>query len=88
MDNQIIAEQLLVFITEQGVEVRKESMGGGGGGLCDIRNKRVFFHDTDSSSFETAVRCSQAIVKLYDDLESIYLKPAIREFIDKYGTKD
>jgi hypothetical protein len=85
MDHQTITEQLISLLGEQGVKIRKEAMGGGGGGLCDFKDKQVFFYDVDSSSFETALSCSKAVRQVIGDLESIYLKPAIRDFIDKFS---
>ncbi len=84
MDYDSITQQLLALLTEQGIEIRKEAMGGGQGGLCNFKSKGVFFLDQDSSSLESAIRCAEAVSKTIDDIEGIYLKPAIREFIDKY----
>jgi hypothetical protein len=85
MDYQAITEQLLNLLQAQGVIVRKDAMGGGGGGLCWIKDKKIFFYDTDVSAFEAAVRCARAVHRVIGDLESIYLKPMVRDFIDKYG---
>ncbi len=87
MDYITITQQLLALLAERGVEVRKEPMGGGQGGLCCFKDKRVFFLDQDSDSLEMAASCARAIGKTIEDIEGIYLKPAIREFIDKYGTE-
>ncbi|MCE5186120.1 MAG: hypothetical protein LLF76_08365 [Planctomycetaceae bacterium] len=84
MDLAHIIEDLLRILTDHGVSIRQDAMGGGGGGLCDIKGKLVFFYDTDSSSFDAAVSCAYATKQVIQDLEAIYLKPAVRDFIDKY----
>lgn len=84
----MITEQLMALLSEQGVKIRKEAMGGGGGGLCDFKDAQVFFYDVDSSSFEMALSCSKAVRHVIGDLESIYLKPAVRDFIDKFAPNE
>jgi len=76
--------ELFDLLRQQGVVIREDAMGGGGGGFCDINGKHVFFHDTDSSSFDTAIKCAYALKQNVSDLETIYIKPAVRDFIDKY----
>ena len=85
MDHQDIINHLLKLLKEHGVTVRQDAMGGGGGGICDIKDKKIFFYDTDSSSFDMAVSCARAAKQIIPDLESIYIKPAVRDFIDKYA---
>ena len=85
MDYQAITEQLLTLLAEHDVAIRKETMGGGRGGLCCLKGEKIFIIDRDSTSLETAVSCAKAIGKTLQDTENIYLRPAIREFIDKYA---
>lgn len=84
MDHQAIIQDLLQLLGARGVTIRQDAMGGGGGGICYIKGKKVFFFDTDSTLFETAVTCANAVQQEIKDLEIIYIKPAIRDFIDKY----
>lgn len=86
MDYQTITQQLLVLLEENGVQIRKDAMGGGGGGLCRLKEKDLMLIDCDSSSLETAAACAKAVHEVVQDIESIYLKPAVREFIDKYAS--
>ena len=86
MDCQSITQQLLVLLEEHRVQIRKEAMGGSGGGLCRLKGKNVLMIDQDSSSLETAINCAKAVKSIIPDTGSIYLKPAIREFIDKYAS--
>jgi hypothetical protein len=84
MTHHDIMNELFELLKQQGVAIREDAMGGGGGGFCDIGGKRVFFHDTESSSFDTAIKCASALKMYIPDLETIYIKPAVRDFIDKY----
>jgi hypothetical protein len=84
MTHRDIMNELLELLRQQGVAIREDAMGAGGGGFCDLNGKKIFFHDTDSSSFDTAVKCACALKQFLPDLEMIYIKPAVREFIDKY----
>ena len=85
MDYASITEQLLSLLEEQGVRVRKDAMGGGGGGLCRLKHTNLMLIDRDSSSLETAIDCARAVRQLNLDVEGVYLRPAVREFIDKYA---
>ena len=83
----MILEELLLVLGQNNIEIRREAMGGGGGGLCKIRDKTIFFVDTDAYSADMAGVCAQALLGKVD-IESIYLKPQIRDFIEKYGKTD
>lgn len=82
MDNQAILDQLLKVLEQNQVTIRTETMGGNGGGLCRLQNKTVFFYDKDAAAAETTVLAAKAVRNAISDLEGIYLKPAVREFID------
>ncbi len=82
MNEQNILEQLLAVLEANGVKVRSEPLGGNGGGLCVIKGENFFFVDTQATAAETAAVCAKAVSELVDT-DSIYLKPQIREFIEK-----
>lgn len=88
MDYQMITEQLLELLAERDVVVRKESMDSERAGLCSLKGQKTFFYDPESPSFETAIRCAEAASIAIEDIESIYLRPAVRDFIDKYGSDE
>ena len=44
MNQQQILDELLALLEDNGVELRSEPMGGGGGGLCTIKGKKIFFY--------------------------------------------
>jgi hypothetical protein len=82
MNSQNILEHLLELLEANNVTVRREPLGGTGGGLCSIKGKRIFFVDHQASTTEIATRAAQAVAKVAD-IENIYIKPEIREFIEK-----
>lgn len=87
MENQAILDQLLKVLEQNRVTVRSEAIGRGGG-LCKLRDKTLFLYDKDDSASENAVLAAKAVRCVISDLETIYLKPAVRDFIDKYADSD
>ena len=81
MDEQSILDELLALLEQNGVSVRTDALGGGGGGLCKIKDEFVFFVDTQSSAIENAEHCARAVAELVE-IETIYIRPEIREFIE------
>jgi hypothetical protein len=84
MNDQRILEELLALLEGQGVTIRREPLGGTGGGLCAVRGADQFFVDTEATCAETAVRCAEAAGKVLD-LEAIYIRPEVRQFIEEHG---
>ena len=82
MDNKSILDDLLDILEKNNVKIRKDSLGGGGSGLCRIKDKYIFFADMDSSAYEIAVSCAKAVGQVVD-IESIYIKPQVRSFIEQ-----
>jgi hypothetical protein len=83
MEDQAILEELLVLLEQNGVVIRNESMGGSGGGLCKIKDKSLFFVDTEAQAADMAVTCAQAIHEMVD-IEGIYIRPQIRDFLERH----
>ena len=79
----MILEELLAILEANGISVRSEPLGGSGGGLCTIKKQKIFFLDTQASSAEMAPICAQAVAQTVD-IEKIYIKPEVREFIENY----
>ncbi|MBA7648524.1 hypothetical protein ES703_56311 [subsurface metagenome] len=82
MNEQNILEELLAVLEANSVKIRSEPLGGNGGGLCVIKGEKFFFVDNQAAAAESAAICAQAVSGLVDT-DSIYLKPQIREFIEK-----
>jgi len=83
MDSATILDELLSLLQAQNIPIRRVSLDGEGGGLCKIRGQDVFFVDMQADSADTAAKCAEALVK-FVDIESIYIKPEIREVLEKY----
>ena len=81
MDGQRLIEELVGLLEKNGYVIRRESLGGGGGGLCRMKNEMIFFLDTDSPSMETAQICADAVRELVD-LDNVYIRPEVRELIE------
>ena len=86
MDTRDITEELVALLEQNGVNIRREAMGGGGGGMCVIKEKRIFFVDTECPVAEMNAICSHAVNELLD-IESIYIRPQVREFLEKEAIK-
>ena len=81
MNDQRILEELLDLLEANGVIIREEPLGGSGGGLCLMKGENIFFKDTQAPASFTAVLCAEAVPKVVD-IEQIYIKPEVREFIE------
>ena len=86
MNDQIILEQLVAILEAGGVSIRNEPLGGSGGGLCTIKDEKIFFIDTQASSAEMAPICAEAIARTID-IEQLYIKPEVRQFIETYSNE-
>jgi len=82
MDNKAILDEMVEVLEKNCVKIRKDSMGGGGAGLCKLKEGYLFFLDADSNDYENALNCAKAVKEVID-IETIYLKPEIREFVEK-----
>jgi hypothetical protein len=81
MNEQRILEELLAMLEANGVTIRHESLGGAAGGLCTVKGQHIFFVDTQCSSADTAASAAEAVRKVID-IEKVYMRPEIREFIE------
>ena len=83
---------LLVDLARRiGVEVRLENLQGDeeysvSGGLCRLGGRLVAFVDRGFSPLERSRQLGRALSGL--DLESVYLKPAVRDFMDNLTQPD
>jgi hypothetical protein len=82
MDSTAILDELLGLLEGQNVIIRRDALGGDGGGLCSIKGKNIFYLDTQANVTETAAKCAEALIKVAD-VEKLYIKPQIRELLDK-----
>jgi len=84
MNEQRILDELLALLEGGGVAIRSEPLGGAGGGLCAVRGRNIFFLDTQAASGESAALCAEALQRVLD-IESIYIRPEVRQFIEEHS---
>ena len=75
-----------MLLETSGIAIRNEPLGGSGGGLCTIKGERIFFVDTQAPSISVAATCAEAVSKIVD-IEQIYIKPQVRQFIETHGNQ-
>jgi hypothetical protein len=83
MNEQRILEELLSLLEANSVTIRAEALGGSGGGLCTVKGQSIFFVDTQAQSADVAAICAEAVSKVAD-IEKLYIKPEVRQFIEKH----
>ena len=83
MDDLVLLEELVFILEKNGVRIRREAMGGNGGGLCVISAKQVCFVDTEAGTLNNAARCAEAVNNIID-IENIYVRPVVREFLAEH----
>jgi len=74
-------DTLLALAEELGIGIRREPLGGDGGGLCMLRGRRILFVDT-SADLETRYERTLAGLAPLPELDNLYVRPEIREDID------
>ena len=82
MDDAVAQLNTVIDVFERlGANLRKERLGGSGGGLCLVRGERVLFIDLDADPATQLDRCLTALSTI-PEIDSMYLVPALRERID------
>jgi hypothetical protein len=81
MNNQTILEELLELLQQAKVEIRRDALGGSGGGLCTVQGQRIFFLDTEAPTDLMIQMCAEVVTDVIN-IESIYIKPQIRQLIE------
>jgi len=76
-----ILDELVLLLEQNGIAVRRETHGGAG--RCVLKGQTVVFIDKSAPTAEMAEICGRAVCENID-VESIYIKPKIREFLEKH----
>jgi hypothetical protein len=87
MNEQRILDELLALLEANNVAIRDEPLGGNGGGLCAMKGQQIFFVDTQAPSAVVAAMCAHAVSKVVD-IEQVYIKPEVRQFIESYSNQN
>ena len=74
-------EKLLSLAEQLGIEIRAESMGGEGGGLCKLKGRRVLFVDIAA---DLATRYDRVLAGLapLSDWENCFVVPEVRQDLE------
>jgi hypothetical protein len=81
MDDQQILDELLALLEGGGVVIRRDELGGSGGGICEIRGKITFFVDMQAATGEMAAMAAEAVAETLNT-EDVYIRPEIRRLIE------
>lgn len=82
MDLQTRLDELLSLADQIGLTIRRESLGGSGGGLCVLKGQRVLFLDT-AADLETRYERTLAALAPLPDIDARYIRPDVREDLDR-----
>lgn len=75
-------EALLELTEHLGIEIRVESMGGSGGGLCRLKGRSVLFVDTAADLATRYDRVLAAVAGL-EGIDGHYLLPEVRQDLER-----
>ena len=87
MNTQRMLEELLGLLESGDVIIRDEPLGGSGGGFCSVKGERIFFLDTQAPSAVKAAACAEAVLQVMD-IEQVYIKPEVRQFIENHRNNE
>ncbi len=87
MDLQAKLDALLSVAEEIGLTIRREPLGGDGGGYCVLRGSRILFVDTTADLETRYDRILQALASL-PEVEQRFLQPEIRDDLERQGPTD
>ena len=82
MDEHRILKTLIDLLEANRIEIRREILENGSGGLCRIGKKRFLFLDSRALPAEQAEICASALAEVVD-IDNTYLLPDVREFVEK-----
>ncbi len=83
MEIQSRLDNLLELADQLGISIRREPLGGDGGGLCTLRGRRVLFVDT-MADLDTRYERALAGLAPLQELDKLYIRPEIRQDLDAY----
>ena len=82
MDTPTQFESAIQLFDRIGVEVRRDHLGGSGGGLCVVQGRRIVLIDLDVD-LETRLECCLRALAECPELEGLYVPPALRQRIER-----
>lgn len=82
MDIQAALDELIHLAEQIGVDIRREALGGEGGGLCVLRGRRVLFIDT-YADLQTRYDKTLAALAGLPEIEAHYIRPDLRDALER-----
>ena len=90
VDKGAILGQLEELAGSLGIEIRNEQLKREGsfspGGLCRLKGEYLLIFNTKATREDRIEALVQAVGRF--DLDQLYLKPGLREFLDNYPQKE
>ena len=80
MDTQAQLDGVVELFDRLEIDVRREHLGGDGGGLCQAQGKRMVFIDLDADHVTQLMWSVQALASL-PELATMHVAPVLRELI-------
>ena len=80
MDTLAQLDRVVELFERLDIDVRREHLGGNGGGLCQVPGKRMVFSDLDADHVTQLAQSVRALASL-PELATIHVAPSIRELI-------
>ncbi len=74
--------EILLVCQRMDIEVRLASLGGEGGGLCEVRGRRFLYVDAESDMATRVDRCLH-IIAACPDVEQVFIPPSLRQRISE-----
>ncbi len=87
MESESILSELLDLADRLGIEVRQVDLAGNGGGLCNLKGKRVLFIDSNALVAEQVATAAVSLADL-EEIQDCYLVPKVREVLDFYSEQE
>jgi hypothetical protein len=82
MDVQARLAELITLAESVGLAIRRETLGGSGGGMCTLKGQRVLFVDTAADPDTQYERTLAALAPL-EQVQNHYLPPEVREDLER-----
>lgn len=79
-------DELLDLARRLGITVRHAHLGGSGGGLVKLKDKRQLFIDLDAEPMDQLDTTIGALAT-QPDLDTVYIRPDVRELIDEFARR-
>ena len=81
MNLEPLIEELTGLLRQCGVTVRREPIEESLGGLCRIGGAQVLFINSNADPLQAARLCARALCRV-TDINTLYLRPNVRDFIE------